>query len=35
MREEEKIFRVILFCPGDPELCKIKSRSHKLSAEYS
>jgi len=34
-REEEKIFRGELFCPGDAELRAIKLRSHKLSAEYS
>ncbi len=35
MKEEEKIFRGILFRPGDPELKAMKLRSHKLSAEYS
>ena len=35
MREEEKIFKGLLFCPGDPELKAIKLRSHKLSAAYS
>ena len=35
MKEEEKIFKGILFNPGDPELRAIKLRSHKLSAQYS
>ena len=35
MKEEEKIFKGILFSPGDPELKAIKMRSHKLSAQYS
>ena len=35
MTEEEKIFKGILFCPGDPELRAIKLRSHNLSKEYS
>lgn len=35
MREEEKIFKGLLFCPGAPELRAIKLRSHKLSAAYS
>ena len=35
MREEEKIFEGILFCPADPELKKIKLRSHNLSARYN
>lgn len=34
-KEEEKIFRGELFCPGDPDLKAMKLRSHKLSAEYS
>ncbi len=35
VKEEEKIFRGELFCPGDSELRAIKLRSHKLSARYS
>ena len=35
MKEEEKIFKGLLFSPGDPELKAIKMRSHKLSAQYS
>ena len=35
MNEEEKIFRGVLFCPGDPELKAIKLRSHKLSERYN
>lgn len=35
MTEEQKIFKGILFCPGDPELRAIKLRSHNLSADYS
>ena len=35
MNEEERIFRGVLFCPGDPELRAMKLRSHKLSARYS
>ena len=35
MREEEKIFQGVLFCPGDPELKAIKLRSHKLSGIYN
>lgn len=35
IKEEEKIFQGILFCPGDPELRALKLRSHKLSAAYS
>lgn len=33
--EEEKIFKGILFNPGDSELKAIKMRSHKLSAQFS
>lgn len=35
MTEEEKIFKGILFCPGDAQLRSIKLRSHNLSKEYS
>lgn len=33
--EEEKIMAGILFCPGDPELKKIKLRAHDLNTEYN
>ena len=35
MREEDKIMAGILFCPGDPELRKMKLRSHNLCSEYN
>ncbi len=35
MREEEKIFAGTLFSPGDPELRKIKLRTHNLCSEYN
>ena len=35
MGEEEKIMKGILFCPGDPELRRMKLRSHNLCAEYN
>lgn len=35
MREEEKIFAGILFSPGDPELKKIKLKTHNLCSEYN
>lgn len=35
MREEEKIFKGILFAPGDPELKAIKLRTHNLCSEYN
>jgi len=35
MKEEEKIFKGILFSPGDPELVEIKRRSHNLCSEYN
>ncbi|MBO5037028.1 MAG: sugar O-acetyltransferase [Clostridia bacterium] len=35
MTEEQKIFKGVLFCPGDPELRAIKLRSHNLSKDYS
>jgi maltose O-acetyltransferase len=35
MTEEEKIFKGILFCPGDPELRAMKLKSHNLSKDYS
>ena len=35
MREEEKIFQGIMFCPGDPELRAIKLRTHNLDVDYN
>ena len=35
MREEEKIFKGILFSPGEPELKKIKLKTHNLCTEYN
>lgn len=35
MREEEKIFAGVLFSPGNPELKKIKLRTHNLCSEYN
>ena len=35
MREEEKIAAGILFSPADPELKKIKLRTHKLNIDYN
>ena len=35
MREEEKIMAGILFMPGDPELKKIKLRTHNLNVDYN
>ncbi|MHC5267900.1 sugar O-acetyltransferase [Enterococcus sp. LJL98] len=35
MSEEEKIFKGILFAPGDPELRKIKLKTHNLCTEYN
>lgn len=35
MGEEEKIMEGILFCPGDPELKRMKLRSHNLCTEYN
>lgn len=35
MKEEEKIFKGILFAPGDPELRKIKLKTHNLCTEYN
>ena len=34
-REEEKIMAGILFCPSDPELEAIKSRTHNLNVDYN
>lgn len=35
MSEEEKIFKGILFSPGEPELKEIKLRTHNLCSEYN
>ncbi|BBI35941.1 sugar O-acetyltransferase [Cohnella abietis] len=35
MTEEERIFKGILFSPGNPELKAIKLRAHNLSSQYS
>lgn len=35
MREEEKLLAGYLFCPGDPELRKIKLRTHNLCTEFN
>lgn len=35
MREEEKIRAGILFCPGDPELRRIKRKTHNLNVDYN
>ncbi len=35
MREEEKIMAGVLFCPADPELKKMKLRTHNLNLDYN
>ncbi len=35
MREEEKIQAGVLFSPADPELAKIKRRTHDLNTQYN
>lgn len=35
MREEDKIFKGVLFTPSNPELKKIKRRTHNLCTEYN
>ncbi|MDD2955592.1 MAG: sugar O-acetyltransferase [Oscillospiraceae bacterium] len=35
MREEEKIMAGVLFAPGNPELKKIKLRTHNLNLDYN
>lgn len=35
MREEEKIMAGVLFSPADPELKKIKLRTHNLNVQYN
>lgn len=34
-REEEKIMKGVLFCPGDPELKAIKLKAHNLDTDYN
>ena len=33
--EEQKIMAMVLFCPADPELKKIKLRTHNLNIDYN
>lgn len=35
VKEEERIFQGILFCPGDPELVAIKRKTHNLNVDYN
>lgn len=35
MKEEEKIFNGVLFSPGDPDLKKIKLKTHNLCTDYN
>ena len=35
VKEEERIFRGIVFCPGDPELVALKLRTHNLNVDYN
>lgn len=35
MREEEKIMAGILFCPADPELKRMKLKTHNLNVDYN
>ncbi len=35
MREEDKIKAGVLFCPTDPELKKIKQKTHNLNIDYN
>ena len=35
VREEERIFQGIVFCPGDPELVALKLRTHNLNVDYN
>ena len=35
VREEERIFQGIVFCPGDPELAALKLRTHNLNVDYN
>ena len=35
IKEEERIFQGIVFCPGDPELVALKLRTHNLNVDYN
>lgn len=35
MREEERIREGLLFCPADPELKRMKLRTHNLNLDYN
>lgn len=35
MKQEERLAAGLVFCPGDPELKKIKLRTHNLCTEYN
>ncbi|MBQ8088260.1 MAG: sugar O-acetyltransferase [Clostridia bacterium] len=35
MREEERIEKGLLFCPGNPDLVAIKRKTHKLNQDYN
>lgn len=35
VKEEERIFQSIVFCPGDPELVALKLRTHNLNVDYN
>ena len=35
VKEEERIFQGIVFCPGDPELVTLKLRTHNLNVDYN
>ena len=35
VKEEERIFQGIVFCPGDPELAALKLRTHNLNVDYN
>lgn len=35
VKEEERIFQGIVFCPGDPELVAMKLRTHNLNVDYN
>ena len=35
VKEEERIFQGIVFCPGDPELAAMKLRTHNLNVDYN
>ena len=35
VKEEERIYKGIVFCPGDPELVAIKRKTHNLDVDYN